>query len=230
MVDSAGIKGADTVFEIGTGSGVLTEMLAVRARKVITCEVDKQLIRNTSKRLSFLSNVEFIEGDSFKSPTSHIEFDVCVTSLPYSRSLDFLEWLASRAGEFRVTLAILQIDFVSKLMARSGAKNYRAVSVMAQISFEQERIGFVERNSFSPPPRVDSVITRFSPNQKIRLPFFNPRRIAALKEIFSFKGRLLRVALKKYGSKYDLHVSSKLLDQRIEKITPLIYQEVLERI
>ena len=54
----------DIVLEIGAGTGILTEALAKKAKKVIAIEKDKQLISILKERFKNHTNVEIMEGDA----------------------------------------------------------------------------------------------------------------------------------------------------------------------
>ena len=228
IVRSAKIKSSDTVLEIGTGTCALTKYIAENSSQVITYEIDQELFKRAKSQLSSFPCVNVRLGDAFKAYVSN--FDVCLTSLPYSRSLDFLHWLAIRSGCFRTTVAVVQSDFATKILSSPGERNYRAVSVVSQIAFESEILMDLGPECFRPSPKIHSDVIRFTPNQKIHQPFLTEKRIQALRYLFSFRGRLLRNALKsmKLRNLDFSGVSKELLSRRIERITPIEYASILE--
>ena len=66
IVRLADIHNNDTVIEIGTGKGHLTEALSKRAGRVCSVEIDTKLIEIAGKRLAKYSNLELISGDFLK--------------------------------------------------------------------------------------------------------------------------------------------------------------------
>jgi 16S rRNA (adenine1518-N6/adenine1519-N6)-dimethyltransferase len=231
IVSAASPNKNDIVLEIGTGKGTLTEKLAPFASKIISFEKDLSLLESARYKLACLKNVSLIGADVFDSAHSKVWFDLCVTSLPYSRSLDFVEWLAFRSGTFRAAVAILQLDFASKLLARPSERYYRSVSVIGQISFEMELIGLVDRTSFEPPPRVQSAIVRFKPNGRFPQPFFDRKRITTLRNLFSFKGRMLRNALKAIGfNPVADSIILRWLSTRVEELSPDHFASILNEV
>lgn len=66
IVRLAGFQREDTVLEIGTGKGHLTETLCKKAGKVCSVEIDRGLVESAKRRLSKYSNVELIAGDFMK--------------------------------------------------------------------------------------------------------------------------------------------------------------------
>lgn len=224
FVKAASITSEETVLEIGTGTGVITKLLADRARKVLTWEIDEGIFRSTRQTLDKLRNVTMQCGNAF-SDENDAEFDVCVTSLPYSESLRFMKWLSARTNKFKRCVAIVQSEFASKLTSNIGMKSYRAVSVIAQDSFHLERLFPIANSFFYPRPRVLSEAVKLTPKQDSEEPFFSARRVHVLNQLFSFRGRLLSSAIKKTG--YTGTLPEHLLKSRIENLPPELFAEII---
>src|SRR5262245_45010095 len=126
IIDAATLSGNEIVVEGGTGSGILTAELCKVAKGVISFEVDKNLYCLAKTRLQF-QNLELVNSDLFK--TRDLGFDVFVSNLPYSRSRDAIEWLATK--RFKRAIVMVQQEFVEKLVAGPGSRNYRAISALA---------------------------------------------------------------------------------------------------
>src|SRR5271169_5027538 len=63
IVDALGDTSQSTVLEIGPGRGVLTSLLAKRARRLIAVELDRVLAAQLRLRFGMFPNVEVIEAD-----------------------------------------------------------------------------------------------------------------------------------------------------------------------
>jgi 16S rRNA (adenine1518-N6/adenine1519-N6)-dimethyltransferase len=180
MISAAGVTKSEVVLEIGTGRGVLTGILARSCQKLEGYDVDPVNVDLTRRSVTS-DNVNIHQADAFKArPT----FDVLVSSLPYAASAVFVNWLSQMMYDRAVVL--LQEDFVQKMTASVGSRNYRAVSVIAQISSVitlGERVG---REAFSPPPQVASRMVTFRP--KIRM---QKSQIVLVKELFALRRRTL---------------------------------------
>ncbi len=213
IADFAELSGNNVVFEIGTGNGKLTAELCKRARRVISCEVDKEMHKEAQNTLGKYNNLLLVNGDGFK--TDH-DFDVFVSNLPYSKSRAAIEWLAER--EFDRAIVMVQKEFAAKLLANSG-NNYRAVSALAQYCFEIDPLMQVGKNSFSPKPKVDSVLLKMIKRRKV-----SKDVIRALKLVFSFKGKKVRTVARKFG------ISESLDDKRVEGLSPEEAVRLAERI
>ena len=66
IVSEAKITKKDTVFEIGTGLGILTPLLCQNANKVISVDVDEKLVNKAKSEFSNLDNLILKSGDGFK--------------------------------------------------------------------------------------------------------------------------------------------------------------------
>jgi 16S rRNA (adenine1518-N6/adenine1519-N6)-dimethyltransferase len=155
IVDAAQIGKDEVVLEAGTGRGILTAELCKLAKSVVSYEVDKKLYQVARTQLPF-QNLELINADLFK--TADLQFDVFASNLPYSRSRDALEWLATQ--KFKRAIVMVQEEFADKLAARPGERNYRAISALAAYCFAIEKLFSVGRVSFEPQPKVESAVIR----------------------------------------------------------------------
>ena len=54
IVEKSGVQKADTVLEIGPGTGNLTNQLIEKVKKVIACEVDPRMVAELQKRFQVL--------------------------------------------------------------------------------------------------------------------------------------------------------------------------------
>lgn len=209
IISAADVTDSEVVLEIGTGKGVLTKVLAGSCQKLEGYDVDPTNVAVTRRSVTS-GNVKVHQADAFKERPS---FDVLVSSLPYSASAVFLDWLSQMTYDRAVVL--LQEDFVQKITATAGSRNYRAVSVIAQICSVitlGERVG---REAFSPPPRINSRIVTFRP--KIRM---QKRQIVLVKKLFSLRRRTLGSACNTLGFCPPIH------DNRMRRVYHLTPSEV----
>jgi 16S rRNA (adenine1518-N6/adenine1519-N6)-dimethyltransferase len=162
ILNAADISTTDIVCEAGTGKGILTGELCKRARRVMSFEVDKELLDMARHELEY-DNLELVGKDLFR--TSDLDFDVFVSNLPYSRSRDAVEWLATQ--DFKRGVVMVQREFAEKIMSLPGSEDYRAVSALAGYCFKISHVMSVGTKSFSPPPRVDSVVLKIVPVNRV---------------------------------------------------------------
>ena len=157
IVEAADIGKGETVLEAGAGHGILTAELCKRAKRVVSYEVDRELYKRAKADLHF-ENLELVNADLFKETSK--DFDVFASNLPYSRSRDAFEWLATQ--KFGRAIVMVQEEFADKLAARPKDENYRAISVLAAHCFRMEKLFRVGRQSFEPQPTVESAVVRIT--------------------------------------------------------------------
>ena len=80
IVQELAIQPRENVYEVGTGSGYLTALLARRARHVTSAEVHPELRRRAERSLAAagIRNATLLEGDSARAPLAESAFDVIV--------------------------------------------------------------------------------------------------------------------------------------------------------
>lgn len=202
IVDAAKIGRDEVVLEAGTGQGILTAELCKIAKNVVSYEVDKKLYHRAKAQLQF-QNLELVNADLFK--TTNLEFDIFVSNLPYSRSRDAFEWLATR--KFKRAIVMVQEEFANKLAARPGGKSYRAISTLAAHCFSIEKLLSVGKQSFEPPPKVESTVIRVIPINTVA-----KRTVKNLNLLFSKRNRKASTVAAQAG------VKAAFGDKRIDQL------------
>lgn len=217
MIDLSTVSRYDTVYEIGTGTGNLTERLCARARFVISSEIDASLFKRTKEKLSGLRNLKLENIDGFGRD---IRFEFLVASLPYSASRRFIEWLACLT--FTRAVVLIQQEFADKILSPPKTSNYSAVSVVAQRCLHVRTEDSVSRSAFTPSPQVDSVILALEPRNPAR-----PGLISVINKFFSFKRKLASsmLAVLERQHNIDLSESIHLIRQR-QRVTDLSPDEL----
>lgn len=190
LASLADIRSGERVLEIGTGKGVLTEELCRVSSQFDGYEVDEENYRQT---LGVVGNsgARIHLADVFEERP---KFDVLVSSLPYSRSASFIEWISQLRYDRAVVL--LQDDFVKKILSPPGSRDYRAVSVIAQASSEISVLDRVPRSAFSPEPKVNSVIVGMKPTRVL-----SALQVTGIKRLFALRRREVAAAAAKVGGR-----------------------------
>jgi len=181
IVQSCNVKENDVVLEFGTGYGYLTKKIAEVVKMVYTYEIDTDLY---SKAKSFLvqnSNVVIFNQDFFKE--AKYDFDFFLSNIPYARSKDTMKWLSFH--QFREAIIMVQREFSDKLTAFSGNSDYSVVSVFSQYCFDIEPLFDVTKDSFNPPPKIDSRVIRLRRKKNA----INHKIISGLEFLFSNRNK-----------------------------------------
>lgn len=154
------------VIEIGPGIGVLTAELSARAKRVVAIELDERLKKILPATLSDCENVEIIYGDVLKTDLKKLiteKFSDCervavCANLPYYiTSPIVMTLLESRLPIDSITVMV-QKEAAERLCAKVGTRQAGAVSVAVSYYSEPEILFEVDKNSFMPPPKVDSAV------------------------------------------------------------------------
>lgn len=82
LLQEANVQSHEKVLEIGTGSGYMAALLAHRAQRVVTVEIEPELARMARENLrkAGIDNVEVREGDGVNGAKGDSPFDVIVLS------------------------------------------------------------------------------------------------------------------------------------------------------
>jgi len=201
IVSEAKITKNDVVFELGTGMGILTPLLCEKANKVISIDVDRQLIEDAKSIFSNIDNLILKSGDGFKTKDS---FSIFVSNLPYSKSKESIEWLAE--SSFSHGVIMVQKEFAEKLLAKSSKKR-KAISVIADHAFEIKILSNVGKNNFLPSPKVDSVILKI-----VKKNVMNKDLIQVINKIFSYRRKTVKNILKQFNKK-------SVIDKRVDDLS-----------
>jgi len=187
IIGLAKVRPGEHVLEIGTGRGALTKKLVRLTDYVEGYEIDKDNYEQLEQEIG--GSAKLNNRDAFDSSP---DFDVLVSTLPYSESSRFVEWLSQRF--YNRAIVVVQRDFAKKITAAPGSEAYRAVSVISQVSAEVKIVGDVYRDSFDPPPRVNSCIVTMRWHRTL-----TPEQTAMIKRIFSQKRKTVKAALNSLG-------------------------------
>jgi 16S rRNA (adenine1518-N6/adenine1519-N6)-dimethyltransferase len=187
IVQAACITKKDVVLEIGTGRGILVPLLCQNAKNVISIESDHTLYKDAIENFSDIDNLELIHADGFKSG---VKFSIFVSNLPYSKSRDAMEWLIQK--NYSTGIVMVQKEFYEKLVSKG--KDRRAISVLVSYSSEIKKISSVNKNNFNPQPKVDSVVIKIIPKNKV-----TKELIQTVNKLYSYKRKTIQNILKQFG-------------------------------
>ena len=154
------------VLEIGPGVGCLTAELAERAGKVVSVELDKNLLPVLAETMAPYGNVNIVPGDALRLDLEALaeeEFAglrplVCA-NLPYNITTPVLTKLVE-ARRFESVTVLLQKEVARRLAAPQGAAEGGAFTLWLQYHMETEVLFDVPAEKFFPAPKVDSAVLR----------------------------------------------------------------------
>ena len=184
LVDALGDISQNMVLEIGPGRGVLTSLLAKRARRLIAVELDRVLAAQLRLRFGMFSNVEVIEADilsidfdslfgpkpGLRRPGIEFRPDPAkvIGNLPYYITSEILLRLFDYSKYFETIVILVQREVADRIAAAPGSRDYGLLSATAQLYARVEKLFTLPPGAFSPPPKVHSTALRLTiaPRQK----------------------------------------------------------------
>ena len=178
IVDSLGDISQSTVLEIGPGRGMMTSLLARRARRLIAVELDRVLAAQLRLKFGMTRNVEIIEGDilsididSLFGPKPGLgrpgidlkpEPAKVVGNLPYYITSDILLRLFEYSRYFETIVIMVQREVADRMAAQPGSSDYGLLSATAQLYARVENLFTLPPGAFTPPPKVHSSVLRLT--------------------------------------------------------------------
>ena len=222
LIDQADISAADTVVEVGPGLGFLTSALASRAGRVVAIEKDRTLAKHLEEKFSAQSNVKVIHGDALAIPIP--DNSKIVSSPPYNISSKLVLQILS--SQYKLACLLLQEEFVRRLTAAAGSRDYGRLTVMLQTCARAEHISRVPKSAFYPEPRVDSAIAKITPIHRSVAPSDYEVFEDLVRALFTQRRRKLRGVLSRYlavhygKEKADMFAGIDLCEKRVYELHP----------
>ena len=169
MAEAANLDENTCAIEIGPGVGVLTAELAKRAGKVLSFEVDDRLLPVLNETLEDFNNVEIINQDVMKADLKKIIEEKCsgmdiavCANLPYYITSPIIMLLLESKLPIKTVTVMVQKEAADRLCAEVGSRDGGAVTVAVTYYAESEKLFFVPRDSFLPPPKVNSEVIQLT--------------------------------------------------------------------
>lgn len=169
MVQAAGIGEDWGVLEIGPGIGVLTQQLALRARKVVCVEIDTRLPALLAETLAEFDNIKIVQGDVLKTDLAALiaqEFGdmpvaVCANLPYYITSPIIMQLLESRLPIRHITVMV-QKEAAERICAQPATRAAGAISYAVHYYAQPQVLFTVQPGSFYPPPKVTSAVIQLT--------------------------------------------------------------------
>jgi 16S rRNA (adenine1518-N6/adenine1519-N6)-dimethyltransferase len=220
MIEAGEINPFDTVLEIGPGQGVLTEKIIETGAKVIAVEKDDRLIGLLNEKFATENqNGQFnlIHGDILELDLNLLGLInnnyKLIANIPYYiTGLIFRKFLSGNIQPSKIVIMV-QKEIADRIIARDGKESLLSLSVKAYGN--TKKVMKVEKENFSPMPKVDSAILLVDNISKV---FFHEKSndLVAGKEMsekdffevikagFAHKRKMLIANLKEKFGKNDL--------------------------
>jgi 16S rRNA (adenine1518-N6/adenine1519-N6)-dimethyltransferase len=210
-----------TVIEIGPGPGGLTRALALEgAKHIIAIEKDfRTLPALTEIQAAFSGKLEILQQDALKIAATELGSAPrrIVANLPYNIATPLLiEWLraiATQPDSIAQMVLMFQKEVGERILAKPNTKAYGRLAVLCQWLCECEGVMTLPPSAFTPAPKVESMVVRFTPRpQKLFAAEFS--EVEQLTQAaFGQRRKMLRAALKtRFGDQAEARLITAGID------------------
>src|ERR1700735_2283553 len=196
IVDALGDLSQATVLEIGPGKGVLTSLLAPRAKHLIAVELDPALA--ASLQHSFAgSPMEILCQDILTVDLTQLAAQrgvrlQVVGNLPYYISSPIMMHLFAHNGVIDRAVLMAQREVAERIVAPPGSRAYGLLSATTQMYATVEQLFTLPPEAFAPPPEVYSTVIRLTMHSRFEELTVEPEGfLRFLRQIFALKRKTL---------------------------------------
>ena len=225
MLEAGEVNENDIILEVGPGKGALTEKLLEKAKKVIAVEKDDRLIVYLQEKFASeiaTGKLEIIHDDILNFDFSFKQLQATsyklIANIPYYITGQFLRKFLETDFQPERIVVMVQKEIADRIITKDGKESLLSLSVKAYGI--PKKMMKVDKENFSPAPKVDSAILLIS---NISKKFFSDNRIDEKKffEIlhagFAHKRKILASNLKGF-----------LRPEKISRLKPNIRAEDLK--
>lgn len=227
------------ILEIGTGIGVLTKELALRADKVSAVEIDSRLMPVLAETLADFDNIKIYNEDVMKADLHKIIADdfqglqtaVCA-NLPYYITSPVIMMLLESNLPITSITVMVQKEAAQRLCAEVGTRDAGAITVGVNYYGTAKQLFDVSRGNFMPSPNVNSAVIRIDIDKKYNLSDerekfffkmvksgFSQRRKTfanAISSLMGFSKNDIYFVLKSLGISENIRIEALTMEQLIQ--------------
>lgn len=180
---------SEPIYEIGPGSGFLTQHLLKLGQPITVIEIDDRFVGLLKKQ--FESQIQVIHNNAL-----HVNFEellsapknVIIGNLPYHLTGPLLFHVLGEMENSdyplrnRLSHAVFMIqkEVGERLLAKPGDTQYSQLTLQLQYWYHIERVCMVPRTAFEPIPKVDSIVVKLTPRTEPQVPVKNLAKLSKL--------------------------------------------------
>jgi 16S rRNA (adenine1518-N6/adenine1519-N6)-dimethyltransferase len=191
-------SGGIDVIEVGPGTGVLTQFLAVDPDiNLKLAEIDSESVEYLKIHYPALEE-SLYEADFLRMKLEDI-FDgefVVIGNFPYNISSQIFFKVLDYRSRIPQVVGMVQKEVAERLASNPGKKAYGILSVLLQAWYSIEYLFTVDENEFIPPPKVKSAVIRLKRNSRESLGCDESIFKAVVKTSFNQRRKTIRNSLK----------------------------------
>ena len=167
------------ILEIGPGLGFLTTEILKRDANLTAVELDERSVAILQEKFAGFLNFNLIQGSILNQNLDKIfaqkKYSV-IANIPYNITAPILRKLfAETKNKPEIAILMVQKEVAEKISRRKAGKEKiikgrSILSISVEIFAEVENCFVVDRQMFSPSPKVDSAIIRLKSREKSLVP------------------------------------------------------------
>lgn len=215
LVGHTNITARDVVYDIGAGSGVISSVLADRAKSVVAVEFEPRMATKLRDNMAKYPNVTVYEGDFLAMPLPKTSYKI-FANIPFHLSSPIVRRLAETDNPPLATYLIVQKQFANKLLPDFDGFTGQLGMMIGPI-FDVKIRKRLKRTDFWPHPNVDTVMVELMLRPE---PLIPRDRMPAYRQFiegcFSDPKIFTKMPRERIGVALDMKPSQMKLDQWVQ--------------
>jgi len=210
----------DYVLEVGSGRGILTKYLMQREDfQLYVVEIDRELVAYLKKKFPQLNNNillgDFLKLDIKNNFSSSLAI---IGNFPYHISSQILFKILACKQQVAEMVGMFQKEVAQRVVSSPGSKKYGILSVLVQQFYHVEYLFDVDKQCFSPPPKVQSGVIRLIRKNTINLDCDEQLFFKVVKATFNQRRKKIRNSIKVL-IREEIEFDNDLFDKRPEQLS-----------
>ncbi len=221
------------VLEVGPGRGALTQHLINNNYELKLVEADKDMIEAIHKNFLNFNPNNIIAKDFLKLNLTEI-FDnqpfCLIGNFPYNISTQILFAMIDNHALIPEMVGMFQREVADRVVSKSGNKVYGIISVLVQAFYECKMLFGVDKNCFTPPPKVQSAVIQLIRKENTDIGCDEKLFRRVVKQAFSQRRKMLRNTLKIFFPNAEAILLEPFFEKRPEQLSLEEFIELTKRI
>jgi len=165
LIDRTSIHASDLVYDIGAGTGTITEALRRKGCNVVGVEIDQRLYEKLQSRFRDVKNVKLLLQDFLTYELPRQGDYKIFSNIPFNLTADIIRKITSIPNPAVDSYLIIQQESALKF---AGKPYYHEsqYSLLLKPRFELSISAKLQRSDFQPQPAVDIVLLEIKRREK----------------------------------------------------------------
>lgn len=201
----------DLIIEIGPGKGALTRLLKNKKALLIAYEIDQELMPILSKLeddKTKIFNKDILDAN-LQTDLMNYKYNnlYIIGNLPYYITTPIIKHIINQDIRIHSMIFMVQDEVANRFTARPKTRDYGSITLYLKYYFNIEKLFKVGKKAFSPVPKVESAVIKFT--ERLDKPLVDKDiYFKLINDAFSQKRKTLKNNLKDY----DFNLIKKILE------------------